>query len=125
MLLCPLATPTVHVDAFVGLVTMSTTGQVSTENGYILEFGKVEIMRLRPRVLDPGSASDIPFALALVEVPPAWTGEMHNLIGQSLVKGVLVIVVGDALNIKPVVASFRDLLLLIFSFSTPVANRVL
>ena len=57
----------------------------------------------------PGNIFDIPFALAIVEVPPAWTGHMHKLIGQSLMKRVLVIVVGDAVNVKLVVASFRHL----------------
>ena len=64
-------------------------------------------MGLRPRVPVPWYVSDIPFVLAVVEVPPAWKWDMHNLIGQLLVKEVSVVVVG--VNVKPVVASFRDL----------------
>ena len=109
MLLRPLATPTVNVDASASLVTVSTTGRVSTEDGSTREFDKVQILGLRPGVLVPGSIADIPFALALVEVPPAWTGDMQNSIGQLLVKGLPVIVVGDAVNAKPVVISFCDL----------------
>ena len=69
----------------------------------------MQIIGLRPGVPGPGTIANIPFALAVVEVPLAWTGDMHNLIGQLLVKGVLVIVVGDTVNVKPVVTSFRDL----------------
>ena len=85
MLLRPLATPTVNVDASAGVATVSTTGQVSTEDGSTREFGKVQILGLRLGVRVRGSIADIPFALGLVEVPPTWTRNMDNLIGQLLV----------------------------------------
>ena len=92
-----------------GPVTVSTNGQLSNDDGSTRDFGKVQIMGFRPGRPAPGSVCDFPFALVVVEVPPSWTGDMHNLMGQPLVKGVPVVVVGEAVNAKPVVSGLCDI----------------
>ena len=66
-------------------------------------------MGLRPGMPVPGSICDVPFAMVVVEVPSPWTGDMHNLIGQELVKRVPVSVGGEAVNVKHVVSGLRDI----------------
>ena len=109
MLLCPLATPKINFDACAGLVIVSTIGQLSSDYGSAGDFGKVQIMGLRAGMPNPGPVCDIPFALVVVEVPPSWTCDMHNLIEQQLVKGVPVVVVGEAVDVKPVVRGLRNI----------------
>ena len=130
MLLRPLATPVNDLDSCVELITVSTNGQLSSEDGSTRDYGKVEIMGLRPGMPVPGSICDIPCALVVVEVPSAWTGDMHNLIGQQLVKGVPVVVVGEAVNVKPVVSGLCDIVqgeitvinLLLYNTSRKIGN---
>ena len=102
-LLRPLAPPTINCDSSNGLVTLGTNGQLSSHDGSTKDFGKEQIMNLRPGMPSPGSVRDIPFALVAVEVLSSWTGNMHNLIGQPLGKGVLVVVLGEAVNVKSLV----------------------
>ena len=109
---------------------MSTNGQLSSEDGSTRDYGKVEIMGLRQGMPVPVSICDVPFAMVVVEVPSAWTGDMHHLIGQHVVKGAPVVVVGEVVNVKLVVSGLCDIvqeeiaviILLLYNTSRKIGN---
>ena len=107
MLLGPLTTPAIDLDSSVHL---GTNGQPSGKDGSTGDYGNVKVMGFSPQTPLPGSICDIAFGKVVPEVHAACTGDMHNFIRQQVVKRVPVVVVGQALNVKPVVSSVRNIL---------------